>query len=134
MLLCLDVHYEDHGAVTACIGFSAWPDAESTLELVVRSDTAPQPYEPGRFYKRELPHLLATVQEVRRRRPIEAVLIDGHVWLDAGRPGLAGTDAASAAMLVQGMHGPHRIPTLIARADRLARGHERPDPAKALDK
>jgi deoxyribonuclease V len=30
------------------------------------------------------------------------------------------------------MHGPHRVPTLLKRADQLARGHATPDPAKAL--
>jgi deoxyribonuclease V len=33
-----------------------------------------------------------------------------------------GVDATTAARLVQRMHGSHRIPTLLARADRLARG------------
>jgi deoxyribonuclease V len=33
-----------------------------------------------------------------------------------------GLDAADAARLVQRMHGQHRIPTLLARADHLARG------------
>lgn len=33
----------------------------------------------------------------------------------------AGMAAAEAARLVQGMHGAHRLPTLIARVDRLAR-------------
>jgi deoxyribonuclease V len=33
----------------------------------------------------------------------------------------AGGDAAAAAALVAGMHGLHRIPTLLQRADRLAR-------------
>ena len=34
----------------------------------------------------------------------------------------AGTDAAEAARHVRAMHGPHRLPTLLKRADRLARG------------
>jgi deoxyribonuclease V len=33
----------------------------------------------------------------------------------------AGTDVAAAAAAVTTMHGPHRIPTLIKRADRLGR-------------
>jgi deoxyribonuclease V len=37
-----------------------------------------------------------------------------------------GIDVADAARLVQQMHGPHRIPTLLARADRLARGFAAP--------
>jgi deoxyribonuclease V len=34
----------------------------------------------------------------------------------------AGMSAAEAAAGVRAMHGPHRIPTLLARADRLSRG------------
>jgi deoxyribonuclease V len=37
-----------------------------------------------------------------------------------------------AAEFIRGMHGPHRLPTLLKRADQLARGHAAPDPAKAL--
>jgi deoxyribonuclease V len=33
-----------------------------------------------------------------------------------------GIDPREAATLVAGMHGPHRIPTLLRRADQLARG------------
>ncbi len=33
----------------------------------------------------------------------------------------AGLDARRAAELVRGMHGPHRLPTLLKRADQLAR-------------
>jgi hypothetical protein len=112
---------------------------------------------------------------VERRHPVEAVVIDGHVWLRDGQPGLGarlhealgariavigvakaafaggsavpvlrggssrplfvtatGMNAHGAAELVRGMHGPHRLPTLLKRADRLARGHAAPDPAKTL--
>ena len=34
----------------------------------------------------------------------------------------AGMDVHEAARLVQGMHGPHRIPTLLRRVDALCRG------------
>ncbi|XYI00288.1 endonuclease V [Sorangium sp. So ce1128] len=37
-----------------------------------------------------------------------------------------GLDLGDAARLVQAMHGAHRIPTLVARADALARGRARP--------
>ena len=33
-----------------------------------------------------------------------------------------GTDVQQAASDIQGMHGPHRMPTLLKRADQLARG------------
>jgi deoxyribonuclease V len=179
MILCVDVQYEDRAAVTACVGFSGWPDALSTCEVVIRSESIPEPYEPGHFYRRELPHLLAVVEPIRRAHAVEAIVIDGHVWLVEGEPGLGahlhsalrktsggevaiigvaktkyaggvalpvlrgqsgqplfvtaiGWDAAGAAEVVRGMHGPHRVPTLLKRADQLARGHASPDPAKML--
>src|SRR5262249_21934572 len=39
-----------------------------------------------------------------------------------------GISVGDAAQLVKGMHGEHRIPTLIARVDRLARGVISPRP------
>lgn len=124
-----------------------------------------QPYEPGAFFKRELPCLLEVLGRIETE--LKLVVVDGYVDLDdAGAPGLGGhlhqslggrvavvgvaktayrggTFAArvvrggsrrplfvtargierdDAARLVEGMHGEHRIPTLLQRADRLARG------------
>lgn len=42
----------------------------------------------------------------------------------------AGLEPTEAAALVQAMHGPHRLPTLLQRVDHLARGHLAPDPTK----
>ena len=48
---------------------------------------APVAYEPGSFYKRELPLLLAVLRKVERLPAI--IIVDGYVWLDAHhRPGL----------------------------------------------
>ena len=54
---------------------------------------------------------------------------------DSGRPlfvTAAGMNGHEAAELIRGMHGPHRVPTLLKRADQLARRRAAPDPAKAL--
>jgi deoxyribonuclease V len=88
MMMCLDVHYESHAVVTAGLGFSHWEDASSVLEVVVRTESAPAVYEPGQFYKRELPHLTALIARVHSRVTINALIVDGHVWLGPGRPGL----------------------------------------------
>jgi deoxyribonuclease V len=46
-----------------------------------------EPYQPGEFYRRELPCLLAVLGKAGA--PPAAVVIDGYVWLgDEGRPGL----------------------------------------------
>jgi deoxyribonuclease V len=45
------------------------------------------PYEPGAFYKRELPCLLEVLGLAPG--PLDAVIVDGYVWLSRdGRPGL----------------------------------------------
>ena len=112
--------------------------------------------------------MLALVESVEE--PLEAIVIDGYVWLDAaGRPGLgahlfealggripvvgvaksafqgsphaervlrgtsarplyvtaAGLDARQAAAAVGSMHGPHRFPTVLQRADALSRASSR---------
>ena len=175
MLIAVDVQYAELAVVTAAVGFIDWSDPASALEGVLRANVTPEPYEPGAFYKRELPFLLEAIALVERRYPVEAVVIDGHVWLWEDQPGLgarlheglgarkavigvakaafaggsavpvlrgdssrplfvtaAGMNADGAAELVRGMHGPHRVPTLLKRADQLARGHATPDPVKVL--
>ncbi len=166
MILALDVHYEEHATNTACVGFAMWPDAHSTLETFERAESAPEPYEPGQFYKRELPHLRRTIEGVRRSTDVDAIVVDGHVWLNENHRGLGahlydaldahipiigvaksafhganavsvlrghsrrplfitavGIDASQAAAFIHSMHGPHRVPTLLKRADQLARRH-----------
>lgn len=160
MIVCLDVDYRATSVVTACVGFHAWTDAVAAREHVVRSDQPAAPYEPGKFFERELPYLRAALAGFAE--PIHLAIVDGYVWLDAGRPGLgahlhaalgipvvgiakthfagadaiavtrgesatplfitaAGIAAETAAAHVVAMHGPFRIPTLIKRADTLAR-------------
>ena len=90
MLVAVDVHYEDRAVVTACVGFASWQAPTTALEWVHRDASAPAPYEPGQFYKRELPHVLRAIAEIGGRHPLDAVVVDAHVWLDAGKPGLGG--------------------------------------------
>lgn len=85
MLACLDVDYRDDGACAAAVVFRDWSDALAAEERTVEIRDV-QPYEPGQFFRRELPCLLAVL---RTLPPIETVIIDGYVWLDvASRPGL----------------------------------------------
>jgi deoxyribonuclease V len=159
----LDVSYGPKGAAAACVLFHQWTDnKESGKRVVVVKQVAP--YQPGAFYLRELPCLLAVVNAVGV--PLDVIVIDGYVWLSAnGRAGLgahlfdalgratpivgvaktafagsafavpvlrgastrplyvttAGVDGTAAANWIRSMHGAHRIPTLLARADRLGR-------------
>src|SRR4030095_7914663 len=62
-----------------------WTDATAVDERVVHVANV-QAYEPGQFYRRELPCLLAILQQLP---PIKSVIIDGYVWLEGtSKPGL----------------------------------------------
>lgn len=165
MLACVDVDYAGSGATAACLVFGAWADPAPS-EALTASIAEVAPYQPGAFYLRELPCLLAVLGKVKA--PLDVVVVDGYVWLSAsGRPGLGahlhealgggvavvgvaktgfhgvetfaeqvlrgaskkplfvtatGIDPKVAAGWIRIMHGPHRIPTLLQRVDRLCRG------------
>jgi deoxyribonuclease V len=87
-IICLDVHYEERATNSACVGFSNWKDADAAFEFVERLESAPEPYQPGQFYKRELPHLLRAIERAERTAKVEIVVVDGYVWLSEGKPGL----------------------------------------------
>jgi deoxyribonuclease V len=86
MIACTDVHYTNTHAVAACILFHDWSDTYPDLAITERVD-APAPYEPGRFFLRELPPLLSVISKLTVRP--EVIIIDGYVWLgDWDHPGL----------------------------------------------
>jgi deoxyribonuclease V len=176
VIVAVDVDYRENEVVAAAVGFAAWTDDHATIEVVVTSDAPPAPYEPGRFYRRELPHIRAVLALIAP--PPTTIIVDGYVWLGADKGlgahpddaldqakglgahlyealdraipviGVAktqfagataievvrgtsarplhvtavGIDGATAADHVLGMHGEHRIPTLLRRVDQLARG------------
>jgi deoxyribonuclease V len=87
MIACVDVDYRGDEAWAACVLLRDWADAESAGE-VVEHLTGVAPYEPGQFYRRELPCLLAVL--AKAADALDAVVVDGYVWLAEGRPGLGG--------------------------------------------
>jgi deoxyribonuclease V len=85
MLACVDVDYREGCTIAACILFESWTDAHGTKEIVVRTGAA-APYRSGEFFRRELPAILAVLERVTV--PLDAVVIDGYVWLGGASPGL----------------------------------------------
>lgn len=103
MLACVDVSYGEGQALAACLGFRSWPDAVEACAAQAR--IAPvEPYEPGAFFKRELPCVLSVLHALAT--PLEVVVIDGYVWLSADeRPGLGAHlfDALDRRVVVVGV-------------------------------
>jgi deoxyribonuclease V len=86
MIACTDVHYTDTHALAACILFHAWADENADFAVTERVEDA-APYEPGRFYRRELPPLLSVISKLAVRPKV--IIIDGYVWLgNWDHPGL----------------------------------------------
>ncbi len=86
VILITDAAYGTDRAAAAGILARAWDDA-APADLVSARTGAPAEYEPGAFYKRELPLLAALCQAAPRG--LQAIVVDGYVWLDAnGKPGL----------------------------------------------
>ena len=93
MIVALDVHYFNEGAlhadpayaIAAAVGFQDWRSSEPIETWTARVENI-EPYEPGKFFKRELPCLNAVIEKIDY--PVGCWIVDGHVWLDNGQPGL----------------------------------------------
>lgn len=86
MIFAVDVQYEESCALAAGVLFPDWEkdEVESDRTKPIK-DIAP--YEPGSFYKRELPCILPLLAEVAIE--LEAIVVDGYVTLGPdSKPGL----------------------------------------------
>jgi deoxyribonuclease V len=82
VIVAVDVDYREAEVVAAGIGFATWTDDHPAVEVIVTSDAAPAPYQPGRFYLRELPHVRGVLSLLE---PIDLLVVDGYVWLGADK-------------------------------------------------
>ena len=89
MLAAVDVGYCDTRARAAVVAFSAWTDSAPTEHRTLDIPEV-EPYVSGNFYLRELPCILAVLDELDALP--ETVIVDGYVWLDhqQRQPGLGG--------------------------------------------
>jgi deoxyribonuclease V len=78
----LDVHYESEQAFAACLIFEDWGDS-TPVRLMRIAVPAARPYHAGRFFERELPALLAILQQADQQ--FETIVIDGFVHLQVGK-------------------------------------------------
>lgn len=164
MILAVDVQYEDNSALAAGVIFPMWSSTEPN-RYITKSISGIEPYEPGAFYKRELPCILSLLEDVNEH--LEIIVVDGFVTLGKeetkglgmylfealnekttviGVAKKAFKDTPKACEVYRGeslnplyvtsvglslekaisgvasMHGKHRIPTLLKKADQLCRG------------
>jgi len=79
MILAVDVQYSKNDAIAGGVVFEHWQDegaqkeCTSVIEGVAR-------YEPGKFFKRELPCILKLIAE-HGLQP-DCIVVDGYVFLD----------------------------------------------------
>ncbi|MDP3276638.1 MAG: endonuclease V [Deltaproteobacteria bacterium] len=86
----LDVDYREGApqrahAVIAAVYFKSWQDSASAHDVISRHPEVAD-YEPGAFFKRELPCLLTALAQAPV--PLAGVVIDGYVWLGENIAGL----------------------------------------------
>ncbi len=89
MILAFDTYYFDKKAKTACVCFENWT-TDDICKVYTETLEEVEMYIPGEFYKRELPCILSLFSKIEIE-PIEAIIVDGFVFLDDhGKLGLGG--------------------------------------------
>ncbi|MDJ0365944.1 endonuclease V [Hymenobacter sp. H14-R3] len=87
MILALDVAYAETQGYAVAVAFPTW-DAAAVAASYAATVSPIAEYEPGAFYKRELPCLLAVLAQIDLAT-VSCVVVDGYVTLGAeARAGL----------------------------------------------
>ena len=87
MILAIDVHYRATEAKVVGLLFKDWTDEKAT-EVVTTFVAEVAEYEPGAFYKREMPCILALLALIDIKI-LSYIVVDGYVFLnDEGKAGL----------------------------------------------
>jgi deoxyribonuclease V len=84
MILAVDVTYTEPGARVAGVLFESWDVATPSRQVVIHVDEVAE-YEPGQFYKRELPCIASLIDHIDI--PLDYIVIDGYVWLGSPERG-----------------------------------------------
>jgi deoxyribonuclease V len=119
----LDVYYEIHRAMAACVVFDNWQD-QIPMQLFRTLVPTVRQYHPGRFYERELPCLLAVLQQVDQA--FETIIIDGFVHLRAEVGKGLGLHLSESLPYVSTVIGVAKNPLRVAeRFVPIIRGHSK---------
>jgi len=99
LIACVDVDYRSFGAVAAGLWFRGWQSSAVEHRALASFSTVAE-YEPGAFFRRELPCLL----DVLARGPqADVIVVDGYVWLGGGAAGLGAHLYAAIGRAVVGV-------------------------------
>ena len=86
MILAIDVDYRaNEKAKAAGLLFNDFKD-DMPVKIITKIVEGVKPYEPGQFYKRELPCILALLEELSELP--ECIIVDGYVHLNDNKKGL----------------------------------------------
>ena len=89
MFYAFDSYYFDDKAKTVCFAFENWTD-ENPIQIYTETIESNAEYEPGAFYKKELPCILGILSKISLKNE-DIIIIDGYVILDnEGKYGLGG--------------------------------------------
>ncbi|SFW41961.1 endonuclease V [Cellulophaga fucicola] len=89
MILAFDTYYYDNKAKTVGVSFNNWLD-DTVLEIKEEIIEDVPDYEPGAFYKRELPCIISLLKQYNLE-DVELIIVDSYVLLDDdGKLGLGG--------------------------------------------
>lgn len=80
MILAFDTYYWDDKAKTVCLSFENWID-DKPVEVYTEIIEGIAAYEPGSFYKREMPCILSLLQLINLN-DISLIIVDSFVLLD----------------------------------------------------
>ena len=87
MIVAIDVHYKENTAKAVGALIQNWDDAAAVQHVIRYIDSVAE-YEPGSFYKRELPCIMAVLNQIDLST-VTYIIVDGFVLLDdLGKPGL----------------------------------------------
>lgn len=87
MIACFDVDYKDEEKKAQIAGIILQKSTDETpLKAYTLQIEAVAPYEPGAFYKRELPCILQLLNQMTE--PIDLIIVDSYVWLEGSKKGL----------------------------------------------
>lgn len=89
MIIAFDTYYYDNKAKTIGVSFNSWED-ENYQKIYSEIIEGVAEYEPGSFYKRELPCITSLLKKINLDE-IDTIIVDGYVILDDnGKLGLGG--------------------------------------------